>query len=724
MLLSPGAVAASGGPVVDAQLRQLAARAKRKTTWPRLHRYAARSKDPEQRGLAYFVLGYRQYEAGRYPDATVALRQAAAAQFSLADFAEYYWAAAAEARGRSSEVIEILQDFGTRHAQSALCVQALELLARAFLRNSQPERAIQALTAEPRFRHIPSLALLLAQAYGKGGRPEEAAGAYQDVYYAFPTSPESNFAADALHRLEAQLGPSFPQATEEAQTTRAEIFFSKSETARALAEYELLIRAHPASSLQDRWKLRRARCLFGLKQAPQAIQDLEALTPANPEVDAERRALLVEAYARAGEAERMLRELDGLRELYPESPSYAPALSWAASFFARRGDWENAARYDQILAERFPHSDLGREGNWRLAWSYYLTRQNSQAGQALLEHVTRFPDSPHIPAALYWLGRLAEDRESTADPREIYEFLDRRFAHSYYALLARHRLEGLPPSPAEAVKPDEPPQPLSLAVLEQIVPPLGPYRVPPCAPLELGDDLCPCVTLQALSLGDLVEQCLKAELSDHPGEPDLLLVLGRLKRQQRDYSAALESAKKLVPDASEYDFAELPEEVWEMLYPQAFRRLVEAQARANRISPYLVMALIRQESSFNPRATSWANARGLMQVLPETAGSRRRSRRLAARKLYEPAYNIRFGCRYLRGLLRAYNGNVERALAAYNAGTPSVRNWLEGHKFREPGEFVETIPIPATRGYVKAVLRDAEIYRQLMTRSAKFKKCS
>jgi soluble lytic murein transglycosylase len=709
---------------VDAQLRQLAARATRKTTWPLLRRYAARSKDPEQRGLAYFVLGYRQYGAGRYADATVALREAAASKFLLADFAEYYWAAAAEGRGRWSEVVEILQEFTARHAKSTLSLQALELLARAFLRNGQPERAIQVLTVEPRVRRIPSLALLLAQAYLKGGRLEEAAGTFHDVYYAFPTSPESNLASDALHRLEAQLGSSFPHATEEAQTARAETLFSKAETAQALAEYELLIRAHPASPLLDRWKLRRARCLLGLKQTLQAIEALEAATPANPEVDAERRALLVEAQARAGDAERMLRELDGLRELYPQSLSYAPALSWAASFFARRGDWENAVRYDQILAERFPRSDSGREGNWRVAWSYYLTRQEEKARQALLEHVTRYPDSPQVPAALYWLGRLWEDRKNAADACPLYEFLDRRFAHSYYALLAGQRLGELPPAPTEAVNPDEEPlQRIFLVALEQIIPHLGPHRMQPCAPVELTDDLRPCLVLQALSLDDLTEACLKAELSEHPRDPDLLLALGGLKQQQRDYNAALESSKKLVPNASDYHFAELPEEVWGLLYPQAFRRLVESQARANRISPYLVMALIREESGFNPRATSWANARGLMQVLPETVGSTRRSHRLAARKLYEPAYNIRFGCRYLRGLLQTYKGNLEQALAAYNAGTPNVRSWLEGHQFREPGEFVETIPIPATRAYVKAVLRDAEIYRQLMTRSAKFKKC-
>jgi soluble lytic murein transglycosylase len=135
------------------------------------------------------------------------------------------------------------------------------------------------------------------------------------------------------------------------------------------------------------------------------------------------------------------------------------------------------------------------------------------------------------------------------------------------------------------------------------------------------------------------------------------------------------------------------------------------------------MAVIRQESEFNPLATSWANARGLMQILPQTAGSTPRGRRLAARRLYEPAYNIHFGCRYLRNLLETYNGNLEQAVAAYHAGNPNVRMWLEGHQFRDPGEFVEAIPIPATRVYVESVVRDAEIYRQLMSGAAKFKKC-
>jgi soluble lytic murein transglycosylase len=137
------------------------------------------------------------------------------------------------------------------------------------------------------------------------------------------------------------------------------------------------------------------------------------------------------------------------------------------------------------------------------------------------------------------------------------------------------------------------------------------------------------------------------------------------------------------------------------------------------------MGLIRQESAFNPRALSVANARGLMQLLPETAAhSIRRSRtRAAAQRLNDPAYNVRSGCAYLAGLMKAFDGRPEFALAAYNAGDFRVKDWMEKYSFPDTGTFLESIPIPATRSYVELVLRDAEIYRELLTRSPHFAVC-
>src|ERR1019366_2806215 len=120
-------------------------------------------------------------------------------------------------------------------------------------------------------------------------------------------------------------------------------------------------------------------------------------------------------------------------------------------------------------------------------------------------------------------------------------------------------------------------------------------------------------------------------------------------------------------------------------------KLIEREAGRNNLDPYLVMGLIRQESAFNPQALSSANARGLMQVLPETAaGSKRTSRvRSAGRRLYEPEYNVRFGCAYLAQLLKKFDARPEMAAAAYNAGDFRVRDWLSKASFPDPLTFME-----------------------------------
>jgi soluble lytic murein transglycosylase len=233
------------------------------------------------------------------------------------------------------------------------------------------------------------------------------------------------------------------------------------------------------------------------------------------------------------------------------------------------------------------------------------------------------------------------------------------------------------------------------------------------------------LALQALSLDGLAEQYLRSLLATQPALPELRFFLSRLEAGQGNASAAIFDAIKILPEYPSYEFSELPREMWNLLYPQSYWTLVQRQARANRLDPYLVMGLIRQESGFNAGATSPANARGLMQVLPKTASRSTRASRIrsTSERLYNPTYNIRFGCSFLRNLLKDFDGKPEMALAAYNAGDFRVRGWLKSSSFRDSAEFLEAIPIRATRVYVESVLRDAAIYRQLLTGSAKFARC-
>jgi soluble lytic murein transglycosylase len=147
-----------------------------------------------------------------------------------------------------------------------------------------------------------------------------------------------------------------------------------------------------------------------------------------------------------------------------------------------------------------------------------------------------------------------------------------------------------------------------------------------------------------------------------------------------------------------------------------FRAALEKYCRERRLDPFLIAALVRQESEFDPQAVSRAKAYGLSQVLPSTGRQLARKvglRRFSASMLFQPAVNLNLGTYMFRSLVDQYGGRLEPALAAYNAGKSRSDAWLNWGAFREPPEFIETIPFTETRNYVQIVLRNAELYRRL-----------
>jgi soluble lytic murein transglycosylase len=715
------AAAAPQAEIIPVALRSLAAGAAKPSAWPRLRRYAETQKGSEQGGLAYFVLGYREYEAEEYPQAERDLSESAVSHMFLADFATYYSAASARKANDPGRAVEIVHNFSSDFPESPLRVQALELLAESLIDSQRGQEAVRILTAEPSARQHASLSLLLAKAYEATGDLPQAARAYEQVYFSFPASSQATEAGVAIGSLGPRLGADFSLPTDEMETSRATLLFNASLYGEALADYEALISSRPSSALMDIWKLGRARCLLHLRRDQEALDALSAGF-ASPASNAERLALLTQAYARKDDSAAALQALSQIQAINTHFASYETALYSVGNLLFRLRDWQNAGRQYQTLVESFPESKHVQDASWRLIWCHYLGGDHDQARQGLNDYLAHYPQSPHIPSALYWLGRLEEERGEAGEARAVYSLLRSRFAHSFYAEQASLRERQL-----AAGRAAEAPQPGSLAAgAAQEIPPRQQSPIPSCASEVAAESLRPVLALQELGLEGLAEQYLKTALAARPALPELRFYLSRLEAGQGQASAALFDAAKAVPDYSWYEFSELPKEMWILLYPQSYWRLVQRQARANRIDPFLAMGLIRQESAFNPHAASSADARGLMQILPKTASRSKRpsSIRSTGRRLYNPSYNIRFGCSYLRTLLKEFDSKPELALAAYNAGDFRVRDWLKGNSFRDPSEFLEAIPIPATRAYVESVLRDAAVYRQLLTGSVRFAVCS
>jgi soluble lytic murein transglycosylase len=191
-----------------------------------------------------------------------------------------------------------------------------------------------------------------------------------------------------------------------------------------------------------------------------------------------------------------------------------------------------------------------------------------------------------------------------------------------------------------------------------------------------------------------------AALADRRGEPD----------------KAIRYMKRFAPGYLSMPLEAAPEQFWRLAFPMPYRQPLERYSRDNELDPYLVAALIRQESEFNPKAISSAKAYGLTQVLPSTGRSLSRKlglRGFTARSLFDPEVNLKLGTHYLKALKDQLGGNWEATLASYNAGKTRAVEWMTWGTFEEPAEFIETIPFSETRNYIQIVLRNADVYRRL-----------
>ena len=204
---------------------------------------------------------------------------------------------------------------------------------------------------------------------------------------------------------------------------------------------------------------------------------------------------------------------------------------------------------------------------------------------------------------------------------------------------------------------------------------------------------------------------LEAGLKLNP-HPALWFEAARLAARQEKYLRAAENTRRAFPGYLTADLGELPREAWELLFPLPYWDVIHRESQRRGVDPFLVAGLIRQESRFESEAVSSAGALGLMQLMPPTARQLDRNRRLSRERILEPERNIRLGVLHLSQLLRRFDGNVEKAVAAYNGGGARVAQWTKELPADIPA-FVESIPLEQTRNFVYIVLRNYQFYRDL-----------
>ncbi|HEY8376146.1 MAG TPA: transglycosylase SLT domain-containing protein, partial [Nannocystis sp.] len=397
-----------------------------------------------------------------------------------------------------------------------------------------------------------------------------------------------------------------------------------------------------------------------------------------------------------GEYERAAKQFQALADEFPDHSYADDALLLAGESWAERNDKPRERRAYEDLLKRFPGGDMAFEARRRLL-VLALTQDRPADALTLAEEGLEVAGLDlRDQAKLHYfrgraLQRLGRGEEAVAAWLEVLATAPL----SYPALQAMSRLRD---AGEEALA-------RGLAALEREE-----------AAIEVKLDLPPtpaaerALLLARLGLGDEArEELSDAKVAGWPAAA--VLAQAGLYGESQRLLGALGSAWRKTPPVGP------ARELWRIAHPLAFSELVRAGEGAHQVPWFLTFAIMQTESRFEPGVTSWAGARGLVQLMPATAKDLARQagiEKFDEARLFDPSLNLELGTRYLGNLVRRFGGDeaaVPLAIPSYNAGAGAVEKWLARREGWDFDLFIEAIPYDETRAYTQSVLERWFSYR-------------
>ncbi|HTU35363.1 MAG TPA: transglycosylase SLT domain-containing protein [Candidatus Acidoferrum sp.] len=667
-----------------------------KWAYAQLSQFAMRKSSGVLGARAALALGYYDYSKGDYEKAAPWFARSLNDPL-LRQYAVYWTAENDLGLNQNAEALSDLKEFRTDFPDSVITTDALQALGAAGIAARQPQEVVMVLNAYPATASSPSLLLLRGESYEQAGQVAQAATDYQSLFLRFPTVDQGREAALKLSFLAATPANSIPPIPLDEQENYAAAIFQAGYWTEARDAYSRILPL-VAGADKERAQLRIVECSAFAGAGP---ADLVALKVTDPDVDAERFHALAEVYRSLSQDPEMSAAVQGAVSRAPQSVWTERALMLAGNEYWVKLDRDQAAAYYKQLEENFPDRSDAVPAQWRVAWVAVLKR-DPDASKLLAEHIRRYPQSPYVPDALYWLGRLSEESGDVTVARSYYDELTDRFPENYFEMAAEKRLRKI----GKGTEGD--PDVLALIPPAPAIPKLG-----RAIPADAADWQARAEALRSIAFDSSAELELQAAY-EATREPRLLLEAAQEAIAADHVGAAIVAVRQIYPQLESHPFSEIPLPVWKMAYALPYRESIARWSLHAGVDPLLVAGLMRQESAFEKAAHSNANAMGLMQLEPETGHRMAHMVRLrySQDRLFDPDYNIRLGTYYLSQLEKQF-GSVEMALAAYNAGEDRVTQWTTGQTYREPAEFVDSIPFTQTREYVEIVARNAAIYRRL-----------
>jgi soluble lytic murein transglycosylase-like protein len=403
-----------------------------------------------------------------------------------------------------------------------------------------------------------------------------------------------------------------------------------------------------------------------------------------------------------------------LLEQFPRDNRSAEVL-WMRTFDAEiLGRMEEAIEGYARIIGGFPQHARAAEAMFRTGLTYYKRGDFEAAQRSFHDLGVLQKKGKWVEAGRYWEGKTLAKRGDGAGARAAWMDLATAYPFGFFGHQARRELKergAWPDSLDWDRRFRDPPDGIvriwmstALSGTREVPEGFGESRYLPFAKLiNLGMDTLALLTLQS-------------QVASAPSNPWVLYTAAVRCRDAGFSYEAYRFGVRLADRLPLEAWPNAPLSVLRLFYPPSYENIVRVEATRAGVPPGLVLALIKQESGFDPGAVSRVGARGLMQMMPATGTAQARKEKLAdfhPDSLFVPRINTRLGIAYLRDVLRRHNGNPYYALAHYNAGPTALDRWIPRLQGRPIEEAIEDIGYAETRDYVKRVMANYWTYQEL-----------
>ncbi len=635
--------------------------------------------------------GAKEYREGDYEAALRLVSRPSLASTALADYASYYEGLSNLRLSRARDARRTLSALNGKKPAGHLSIAVPLALGEAAEADGDHAEAVAIYErlAENKTALNDDVLSRLGRAALAAGDRKKAAEAFLRVYYEFPLTDAATTAASQL----ASLQDLITRTGYKADMGRAQQLFGARRYAEARSAFQELQRI-AAGTDRDIADLRAAESDFYLKRYAAARDGTRPYLQRGSH-QAEARYFHASALRELDEHDEFVAMTRALVQEFPDGSWAEEALNNLGTHYILINEDEQAARVFKELYERFPTGSRAERAAWKYGWWNYKTDNYAETIRVFESAAQAFPRSDYRPSWLYWSARshakLGDAGESSARLRLVHT----DYANSYYGRLAEKRLS----------------QRAGAAGVRDGIVPVS-YQPAPARPPVPNEATIRLLLANGMHDDALNELRYAQRVQGSSAALDATIAWayhqkGELRRaitlMRRAYPQFLTAAQQLPP------------EILQIIFPLEYWDSIRRHSAARGLDPYLVTALIAQESTFDPEARSVANAWGLMQIVPATGRRLARTagiRRFSTSMLTNPETNIRLGTLYFSRLVRQFGG-THFALASYNAGESRVVRWKAERPGIDQEEFIDDIPFPETQNYVKRILGTAEDYRML-----------